>query len=128
MLIWYGHLPEETIYFQARLNGDWSAVSVALPLLRFAAPFFLLMSRHAKTNPSLLAAVSALVIAGQLLDLYWMIMPQLHLAGPVLSWREIGPLLMMTGLLIWLAAMFLRRHSVIATGDPLFERSKGFQL
>jgi len=128
MLIWYANMPEETFYFHHRLQGSWGVVSVALALVRFAVPFLVLLPRRSKMSPAILFWVSVLVLAGQLLDLYWLIMPELHRSGPALGWQELGPPLLMGGLLILYLVWFVRRHSALAVGDPLFEASRKFRL
>ncbi len=128
MLIWYGNLPEETFYLVHRLDGGWWFVSVALALVRFVVPFLVLLSRTAKTKTGILWVMAVLVLLGQLLDLYWLIMPQFHNAGPVLGWQELGPLVLMIGVLFVCVARFLSRHAPVAIGDPLLEESKHFHL
>ena len=44
-LIWYANLPEETIWYRARLEGSWEAVSLLLMAGHFVVPFFYLMGR-----------------------------------------------------------------------------------
>ena len=100
MLIWYGNLPEETVYFMHRTEHGWLEITLLLTALRFAVPFFLLLSRPAKTNPRRLAFTSVLVLVGQLTDLYWLIMPQLHHEGPRFGWHEAGPLMLLPGILL----------------------------
>ncbi len=128
MLIWYGNLPEETFYMVRRLSGGWWFVSIALALVRFVVPFLVLLSRRAKTNAGVLRTMAVWVLLGQLLDLYWLVMPQLHGAGPVLGWQELGPLVLMIGVLLVCVARFLGRHAPVAVGDPLLEESKRFHL
>lgn len=128
MLIWYGNLPEETVYFAHRAEHGWKTVSVILVLVRFAIPFLLLLSRDAKSNPRILVATSIIVLGGELLDLYWLIMPEIHHDGPRLGWQEAGPLLLMPGLLGYYVTRFLARHDAVAKGDPLFEKSCEFHL
>ena len=128
MLIWYGNLPEETVFFSVRARGGWKVVSIALPLLRFALPFAVLIGRRTKTHPVALAAVSVLVLLGEVLDLYWIIMPTAHGSAPVLGWPEIGPMFFSMGLLLLLWTRYLARHSPVALGDPLWERSREFHL
>ena len=41
-LMWYGNLPEETIWFKARMDGSWMKVSILLLAGHFVAPFFYL--------------------------------------------------------------------------------------
>jgi hypothetical protein len=50
-LIWYGNIPEETIFFRERLHGSWSAVSFLLAAGHFVIPFFFFMPRTIKRNP-----------------------------------------------------------------------------
>ncbi|MHC4441150.1 MAG: hypothetical protein ACYTA5_01010, partial [Planctomycetota bacterium] len=94
MLIWYGNIPEESFYMVRRMEGGWLRVSIGLAMVRFFVPFVVLLSRRAKMNPTILLWISMLMLAGQLLDLYWLIMPEYHQAAPVLGWQEWGPLLL----------------------------------
>ncbi len=128
MLIWYGHMPEETMYYYARLSGPWGSVTVLLALLRFVLPFLLLMSRRAKMSTQMLIAMSSLVLIGQLVDLYWMIMPELHKAAPVLGWAELAPLSMMVGAVLLIARRFSTTNATTAIGDPLLAKSRAFHL
>jgi hypothetical protein len=137
MLIWYANIPEETVFFIERSEHGWGAVSVWLALLRFVIPFFLLLSCTAKTFGPALVGVSIVVLAGQLLDLYWIIMPQIHAAaphleasdlGPRFEAAELGPPLVLIGILFLYVAFFMRRHRAVAVGDPLFEKSRPFHL
>jgi len=128
MLIWYANVPEESFYFVHRLEGGWLKISVALALVRFVIPFLALLPRRAKMNVRTLVWVSTLVLAGQLLDLYWIVMPELYEAGPALGWQELGPTLLVIGLAIGYYARFLRRNSALAVGDPLLEESQHMEM
>jgi hypothetical protein len=128
MLIWYGNMPEETVYFQHRVEHGWLAVSLVLVVLRFVVPFFLLLSRPSKMNPRTLVAASILGLAGELVDLYWLIMPQYHTDGPRLSWQAPGPLLLLVGILLLYFARFLNRNKTLPEGDPLYKESLEFHL
>jgi len=46
---------------------------------------------------------SLIIIFGQLFDLYWLIMPNSVLGAdkPVLGWQEVGPVLLLSGLVIY---------------------------
>ena len=47
-LMWYANLPEETIWYRARMEGSWMTVSLFLMAGHFVAPFFYLMGRTVK--------------------------------------------------------------------------------
>jgi hypothetical protein len=128
MLIWYGNLPEETVYYVNRMKNGWLEVSWLVVVLRFVIPFALLLSRDAKMRPRRLIVVSILVLVGQLADLYWLIMPSMHPDGPTFGWQELGPPVLFLGVLVLYVASFLRRHEPAAVGDPRFEQSRNFHL
>ena len=49
-LMWYANMPEETIFYKARLEGSWKTVSILLTVGHFAVPFLFLMGRAVKRN------------------------------------------------------------------------------
>ena len=51
MLMWYANLPEEVIWYKERLEGLWHPVTLALAVLHFFVPFFVLVPRDAKSEP-----------------------------------------------------------------------------
>lgn len=129
MLIWYANMPEETVYYTKRLSHGWGYVTVALAFIRFVIPFFLLLSRQTKMDLGKLAGISAFILFGQVFDLYWLVMPNYFgEAGPGLGWQEFGPILLFSGVLLAAAGRFMRRHPVVASGDPGFEASRNFHV
>src|SRR6478735_3193593 len=54
-LIWYANLPEETIFYKARLEGSWLAVSLFIMAGHFGVPFFYLMGHAVKRRGATLA-------------------------------------------------------------------------
>jgi hypothetical protein len=128
MLIWYANLPEESYYMAERMQGSWLGISIALAVVRFGIPFLVLLPRPAKSNPTVLLWVSALMLVGQLLDLYWVIMPERPDGTAGFGWQELGPLLLMLGVLIVFLARFLGKYAPMPVGDPLLQTSKEFRL
>ena len=128
MLIWYGNIPEETFWFADRFENGWLTVSWLLAGVRFVVPFFLLLPRGAKMNPRRLAQASVIILVGQWIDLYWLILPQAQGDHPAVGWQELGPSLLLTGILVWFVSRFVGRQRLAAVGDPLFEKSRHFHL
>lgn len=81
LLIWYGNLPEETVWFTARLSGAWKYIAVGLLLLQFFLPFFVLLLRQVKENVRQMSALAGLVLVMSLVNLIWMIIPAFEPAG-----------------------------------------------
>jgi hypothetical protein len=52
----------------------------------FCAPLLILLSRHAKRTPRLMAALAAALLALQLLDTCWLILPSLPVASGHWLW------------------------------------------
>ncbi|TMQ35627.1 MAG: hypothetical protein E6K70_01135 [Planctomycetota bacterium] len=75
MLIWIANLPEEVSWYLPRLQGGWQWVALAIAVLHFAVPFFLLLLRNVKRNPSALAAVAAVLLFMHLVFLYFQVLP-----------------------------------------------------
>ena len=51
LVIWYGNLPEETLFVFYRLWGPWRPFGVAVFLLVFLIPFVGLLGREAEADP-----------------------------------------------------------------------------
>jgi hypothetical protein len=123
LLIWYANLPEETIWFKHRLEGNWSWVSAALLAGNFIVPFLLLISRAAKRRLGLLGAVSVLILLMHYVDLHWVVMPTVHHHGFHLQWLDLTTMLGVGsafGLVFW---RLLRRRALIPIGDLRLQRA-----
>src|SRR4029079_788472 len=100
-LIWYGNMPEETQFYVLRRNGSWYDASVLLPILNFGVPFFLLLPRANKRNPTPLAIAAAWILATHAFDLYWQVMPVLHRDTIRLHWLDaVAPMFMLCVVLL----------------------------
>ncbi|NWO29581.1 MULTISPECIES: hypothetical protein [Capnocytophaga] len=75
MLIWYANIPEETVYYQTLLSKDYGEAIVAMLILSFALPFLILLSSRAKQKKLLLLGTAVLILLGQYLNFYLMVMP-----------------------------------------------------
>ncbi|MBK7890992.1 MAG: molybdopterin oxidoreductase [Bdellovibrionales bacterium] len=123
ILIWYANLPEETIFYLARSNGWWMAISFSLLILKFAVPFLLLLPRWAKRTPSHLAMVSVLILIMQYVDIHWMVYPNLDPYSPHFSWQEVGPFALLGGLFLWSVTGFLSKNKLVPVKDPRIDES-----
>ncbi|MCE9613489.1 MAG: hypothetical protein K8T26_04385 [Lentisphaerae bacterium] len=75
LIIWSGHLPEETPWYYVRLHGGWQWVGLGLLGMQFGLPFLLLLSRDRKRNLNRLAGVAIFILVMRYIDLYWLIVP-----------------------------------------------------
>ena len=74
MLIWYGNVGEETIYFRERMDS-YPVLFWGNLLLNFIMPFFILMRNDTKRKAGTLFFASAIVFFGHWVDFFNMIKP-----------------------------------------------------
>jgi hypothetical protein len=123
LIIWSGNISEETPFYLQRLQGGWQVVAIALLVFHFALPFALLLSRDLKRNARTLGAVAALMLVMQLVDLFWLIGPDLagHGHGSVplhVHWMDLAAALGIGGLWLHLFARAARTAPVLPVGEP----------
>src|SRR5580765_202690 len=126
-LMWYGNLPEETIWYRARMAGSWLPVSLLLMAGHFAAPFFFLMGRTVKRNGVTLAAGGAWLLAMHYVDLYWQVMPTLHPEGLRPSVLDVAAFMAVGGCFVAAATWLMRRQALTPLRDPRFAESLAFE-
>ena len=113
LIIWYGNLPEEIVWYVHRAQGGWNWVGMVLLVLHFALPFVLLLSRRTKRQVQRLTSVAALVLGMHLVDIYWLVMPAFFPERLHVHWLDVVTPVAMGGL--WLAAFCwqLQRRSLL---------------
>ena len=127
LLMWYANMPEEVFWYKERLEGLWGPLVLALAVLHFLVPFFLLIPRDAKSAPRRLTAVAVLMLAAHWLDLYWMIFPVLG-AGPLLGWMELSFALFFVPAGLLYVRRSLARGADMPVGDPFLREGLEFRL
>lgn len=127
MLMWYANMPEEVVWYKARLAGGWHGVTIALALAHFLVPFFALVTRDAKGESTRLRRVAFLMLGAHILDLYWLVMPILG-GGPPFSWPELSfALLFLAGAFLWIDASMAKGEDM-PVGDPFLQEGLEFHL
>src|SRR2546423_4925318 len=81
MLIWYANIPEETQYYLTRNTESWWGLSMLLVVGRFFGPFAILLLQSIKKHPRQLDYVAAWILLMQMVDIYLVVLPALHVTG-----------------------------------------------
>jgi hypothetical protein len=123
LIVWSGNVAEETPFYLRRMAGGWQVAAVLLLVFHFALPFALLLSRTLKRSPRALAAVAALMLLMRLVDLFWLIGPDLagHGRGGAplrVHWMDLAAVLGLGGLWLFLFARQARGAPVLPSGEP----------
>jgi hypothetical protein len=121
LLIWAGNLSDEIPWYLSRTSGGWRNVAIAIALLGFALPFWLLLFRPLKRRATTLAAVAGLLIVMRVVDVHWMVDPAWQVDGPSLSWLDVASLLGIGGM--WLVIFWWRlaTRPILPQHDPRLE-------
>jgi hypothetical protein len=116
IIIWYGNLPEEVVYYIRRIEGPWGGVALAMVFLHFILPFVLLLSVRWKRDPSRLAAVSLVLLVAEWIAVVWQVQPAvMHGRPSLVPWLDMALTAVMGGMW-WIAFMImLPRVSVRVT-------------
>lgn len=125
LIIYSGNLPEEITWYLRRDPTGWRFVGLALVLFHFAVPFLILLSRAAKRTPNTIVKVAIGILVVRLVDLFWLIGPEFHPEGLVVSWLDVVlPLALgsiWAGCFIWQ----LRGRAILPVHDPQFHEAIG---
>lgn len=122
MLIWYGNLPEETVYYVARWEPGWKTLFFAEIIINWFVPFVVLLPTRTSRSKSVIWLMLILLIAGHYVDLYMQIMPG---TTEILQFGfiEIGTFLGYAGLFALVVACFLSRAPLIPKNHPYLNES-----
>ncbi|MCX7999922.1 MAG: hypothetical protein N3A69_13380 [Leptospiraceae bacterium] len=122
MLIWYANLPEETFWYEMRLQGGWTWMTVLLPFVKFVIPFLLLINRPNKRNLDTLYKIAVWLVFVEFFELHWIIFPSNFEEFHVLSFiLNFGATLGFLGLFGFVILKALEKKKLIPVGDPRLE-------
>jgi hypothetical protein len=123
-LIWYGNVPEETIWFLHRWEHGWEYISLLIVFGHFVVPFFVLFPFNAKRSRPVMLVMTVWILVMHWIDLYWIIMPNLHSEAVRFSWIDIAPMLGIGGIFVWFFWNRVRVGPLLPVNDPGLEESK----
>ncbi len=119
LIIWSGNLSEEIPYYLQRSVGGWRGVALLLMVFHFFVPFFCLLGRENKRQPSRIWGIAVLILFMQVVHDSWLIIPAfpgqqaLKLLALVPAFLGIG------GLWVALYARTLASRPLVPSHDPL---------
>jgi hypothetical protein len=128
MLIWYANIPEETKYFEPRVEGPYKGIFFLNLILNFLAPLLILMKRGSKRNYTTMTFMAVLILFGHWLDFYQMVFPSPMMDGKGNThvpeiYLDFGVALGFVGLIMFLTARVLVKHPLVAKNHPFFKES-----
>ncbi|MEC9073437.1 MAG: hypothetical protein VX938_13685 [Myxococcota bacterium] len=131
MLIWYANIPEETAWFQMRMEGSWFYFSMFLCVGHFGLPFFFLMGRTIKRIRTTIFAGAIWMLIMHYVDMFFIVQPTLsHFHGGHGFSMHIADLTTFVGIGGVVLSLFVKRlvaEPMVPTGDPRLQESLAFE-
>lgn len=123
LIVWSGNLSNEIPWYMPRFATTWHGVGSALIYVQFVVPFLLLLSRPLKRNRWTLVVIVLWLLLMRFVDMFWIVMPQFHLAGFHVSWLNFSVPLALGG--IWIATFLwqLQKRPLLPLQDPSLEQA-----
>jgi Ni/Fe-hydrogenase subunit HybB-like protein len=81
LTIWYGDLPQETVFALRRAHDGWGPVVLTVIALVFAAPFVMLINHRGRQSLRVLEGALVLQLVGLWLNCHLLVVPSLASAG-----------------------------------------------
>lgn len=125
LLQWYADIPEEVQYFQQRIvqyKGYFWMIAV-----NFLAVLLIMISSSIKRNSNLVFAMGFVILIGHYWDFYNQIMPASVGGFHNFGFLEIGALLFVAGLFIYVVFTSLSKLNLEPKGHPYFHESKIYE-
>jgi hypothetical protein len=125
-LIWYGNIPEETVWFLHRWEGSWKIITLVIVFGHFVVPFFGLFPMFVKRNRVYMRLMAIWILIMHWVDIYWLVMPTLHHHGVHLSWMDLTATVGLGGVLLYFLWNRIVSKPLVPVNDPGLEESINF--
>jgi hypothetical protein len=124
LLIWYGNIPEEAVWYLERSTGGWLPLLLASFIVSWIIPFFTLLPLSSKRSLRVMSSIAVLVLLGRWLDLYILVMPS-KWKSPHFGLLEIAMAAGTAGLIYLIVVRGLSRAPLIPPHDPVLAARRG---
>lgn len=122
MLIWYGNIPDETVYYYFRWHQGWKIFFYLEICINWLIPFMVLLPVKTSRNMTVITCVIVILIIGQYIDLFSQIIP--GTTGQLkYGWIEAGLFVGFAGLFSLVVATALSKANLIPSNHPYLEES-----
>ncbi len=127
MLIWYGNIPEETIYYANRWENGWLIFIFLNFGVNWFIPFIGLLPQKLDKSINFVYFICILLLVGLYIDIYEQVMPD-FMTSPSFGIIEIGVFAGLAGLFLFSFGKALAKVPLIARNHPYLEESINHHL
>ncbi|RMF43436.1 MAG: hypothetical protein D6753_05105 [Planctomycetota bacterium] len=129
LLYWYGNIPEETQWYQDRMNHGWQYVGLVLIAGHFAIPFLGTMARKVRRSRPLMAFWGVFILVMHWVDMMFVLLPtdEIHFSGLLLIGHLVGWIGMVS---VFLGLLIYRTGDtpLVAQRDPWIPDALAYQV
>jgi len=122
ILIWYANIPEETIYYLPRTQGEFQVLFYSELILNWVIPFLLLLSGMVVKSRAALLAVGSILIIGHWVDMYQQVIVGTY-GHLEVGFIEVGTFLGFWGIFAYVVARSLAAAPLVPLKHPYLEES-----
>ena len=122
ILIWYANIPEETIYYLPRTQGEFQVLFYSELILNWVIPFLLLLSGMVVKSRAALLAVGSILIIGHWVDMYQQVIVGTY-GHLEVGFIEVGTFLGFWGIFAYVVARSLAAAPLVPLNHPYLEES-----
>lgn len=123
IVIWYGNLPLEQIFFVNRLRDPYQTLTITVFFMMFVVPFFGLLGVKPKKTPAILGVFAGIILLGLWFERFILVYPTLYPGADtlMLGLPEIGIALGFAGLFVAASLWFAARYPILQVWQPASE-------
>ncbi len=125
MLIWYANIPEEVVYFVTRVE-DFKLPFFGMVVMNFVFPVLLLMNSDYKRVNWFVVLTGIVILAGHYIDVFVMVIPATVGTSWFIGIPEIGSLLFLFGLFVYVVFTALTKAPLLVKNNPFIKESKQY--
>ena len=125
MLIWYANMPEEAVYYVTRME-DYQLLFLGSVALNFVFPLLILMNSDFKRVNWIVTFAGIIILIGHYINFYLLIMPGTVAGQWSISFAEIGSLLLVGGIFLYVTFNALSKKALQPVNNPLIKESKQY--
>jgi hypothetical protein len=120
ILIWYANIPEETVYYLPRTEGEFKPLFYLEMIINWLVPFLLLISGKIATSKNGVLVIGLILVIGQWIDMYNQVIVGTY-GHLEIGFIEVGTFLGFIGLFTYITARALASAPLVPSKHPYLE-------
>jgi hypothetical protein len=110
LIVWQSDLASEAPWYLDRSRGFWGVIGGVIVMGHFVLPMALLLSARMRRSRRVIASVAALLVAMEVLRIWWTVLPSL---GLTVGWIDVACVAGVGGLAIGFALWAVRQPNLV---------------